>query len=259
VGAGGSTRATQRCEPVSPDVARFTVMAKKLAVDVWSDLVCPWCAIGKRRLEVALDRFGHPDAVSVRWHAFELDPGAQRQVSGDNAARLAQKYGKTRDEALAMIRHVEQTAAKDGLDLHLVTARSGNTFDGHRLLRLATDRGVQAAVKERFMRGYMTDGEAIGDHAALTRMAAEAGLDPVEAAQVLESDRYAKDVREDEAAARTMGVTGVPFFVLGGKYAVSGAQSPDVMLRALEQAWADHEEADETAEGAACDSEGCAQ
>jgi predicted DsbA family dithiol-disulfide isomerase len=233
-------------------------MTKNLAIDVWSDIVCPWCAIGKRRLEVALTRFGHAEAARVRWHAFELDPGAPRQASGDNATRLAEKYGKTREEAVAMMRHVEQTAAKDGLDLHLVTARSGNTFDGHRLLCLAADRGVQAAVKERFMRGYMTEGEPIGDRAALGRMAAEAGLDPTEVAEVLASDRYAKEVREDEAAARRMGVSGVPFFVLGGKYAVSGAQSPDVLLRALEQAWAGLEDAADAADGAACGPEGAA-
>ena len=154
------------------------------------------------------------------------------------------------------------TAAKDGLDFHLLHARSGNTFDGHRVLHLAAERGVQGAVKERFLRGYMTEGQAIGDHEVLVRLASEAGLDAEEVRAVLASDRYASDVREEEDAARSLGITGVPFFVLGGKYAVSGAQPAELLLRALEQAWASLPEAERGAEasadGAVCGPDGCA-
>lgn len=235
-------------------------MERKLTIDVWSDVVCPWCAIGKRRLDAALAKFPHRDSVRVAWRAFELDPSAPRLQEGDNAARLGRKYGRTRDQAEAMIRNVEQTAAQDGLEFDLLEARSGNTFDAHRLLKLAAERGVQGAVKERFFRGYMAEKEAIGDPDTLVRLASEAGLDAEEVRAVLASDRYAKEVREEEATARSLGINGVPFFVLGGRLAVSGAQPADVMLGALQQAWEALPAIDaaDVAEGATCGPEGCA-
>jgi predicted DsbA family dithiol-disulfide isomerase len=237
-------------------------MTKKLVLDVWSDIVCPWCAIGKHRLERALADFAHKDAVEVTWRSFELDPDAPPVREGDNATRLARKYGRTKEQALAMMRQVEETAAKEGLELHLVDARSGSTFDAHRVLHLAAERGIQGAVKDRFFRGALRDHEALGDHEVIARLAAEAGLDADEVRSVLAGDRYAREVREDEDAARALGVNGVPFFVLGGKYAVSGAQPADVMRRALEQAWESVEEegvGDAASEdGAACGSGGCA-
>jgi predicted DsbA family dithiol-disulfide isomerase len=237
-------------------------MKKTLKIDVWSDIVCPWCAVGKRRLEAALATFPHKDDVEVVWRAFELDPSAPAIQPGDNATRLGQKYGKSRAEAEAMMNQLAATAAKDGLEFHLTTAKSGNTFDGHRVLHLAAERGVQDAVKERFFRGYMTEGQAIGDHAVLTKLAVEAGLDGEEVRAVLASDRYAAEVREEEAAARAMGISGVPFFVFAEKYAVSGAQPAQVLLGALEQAWASLPDGVKTAEGASegavCGPEGCA-
>jgi predicted DsbA family dithiol-disulfide isomerase len=234
-------------------------MANKLPVDVWSDVVCPWCAIGKRRLEQALAQFPHRDDVDVVWHAFELDPRAPAVQSDDNASRLARKYGRTRDEALAMMRHVEEVAAKDGLELRLATARAGNTLDAHRVIHMAAERGLQGAVKERFLRGYMTENEAIGEREVLVKLAAEAGLDADEVRATLASDRFAAEVRDDENAARSLGINGVPFFVFGGKYAVSGAQPAHVMLGALDQAWAHVESEEGTAgQGEACGPDGCA-
>jgi predicted DsbA family dithiol-disulfide isomerase len=233
---------------------------QKLRIDVWSDVVCPWCAIGKRRLEMALAQFPHRADVEVAWHAFELDPSAPRVREGDHATRIAQKYGRTKAEAEAMIQRVSETAAKDGLDFQLARSRSGNTFDAHRLLRLAADRGLQGAVKERFFRGYMTEGEPIGEPQVLVRLAAEAGLDAEEAGDVLRTDRYAAEVREDEAAAATLGITGVPFFVFGGRFAVSGAQPPALLLRGIEQAWEANvtpSPSDDLDEGSACDRDGC--
>jgi predicted DsbA family dithiol-disulfide isomerase len=234
-------------------------MKKTLTIDVWSDIVCPWCAVGKRRLEAALARFPHRDDVTVIWRAFELDPSAPAIQDGDNATRLARKLGRTKAQVEGMMQQLAETAAKDGLDFRLLTARSGNTFDGHRVLHLAAERGVQNAVKERFFRGYMTEGEAIGDREVLVRLASEAGLDAEEVRAVLASDRYAAEVREEEETARALGITGVPFFVLGGKYAVSGAQPADAILHALEQAWASLPAGDPAAqEGAACEPDGCA-
>lgn len=234
-------------------------MKKTLRVDVWSDIVCPWCAIGKRRLEAALARFPYRDDVEVVWRAFELDPSAPTVRQGDNATRLAEKYGRTRAQAEAMIQSVTDTAAKDGLDFQLSRARSGNTFDGHRVLHLAAERGLQDAVKERLLRGYMSEGQAIGEHDVLVGLASEAGLDPQEVRAVLASDRYAREVREDEETAQRLGIHGVPFFVLAGKYAFSGAQPADVILRGLEQAWASLPEREEMAQvGAVCGPDGCA-
>lgn len=233
-------------------------MSKKLVVDVWSDLVCPWCAIGDRRLTAALAAFAHRDEVDVVWHAFELDPGGPSVALGDPVAHLARKYGRSLDEARSMIEHVIDVAAKDGLDLQLFRVRRGNTFDAHRVLQLAADRGAGEAVKTRFFRAYMSEGEAIGDREVLVRLASEAGLDAAEVREMLEGDRYAAAVREDEAMARSIGITGVPFFVFGRKLAVAGAQSSDVLGQALERSWATAS-VDEVsgAEGAACGSDGC--
>lgn len=231
---------------------------KKLHVDIWSDVVCPWCAIGKRRFDAALARFPHRDRVEVVWRAFELDPSAPAVQTDDNASRLARKYGRTREQAVAMMKQVAETAAGDGLAFDLVHARSGNTFDAHRVLHLAAERGVQGAVKERFLRGYMGEREAIGDHEVLVRLAAEAGLDAEEVRAVLASDRFAAEVREEESVARRLGIHGVPFFVLGGAIAVSGAQPAEVLLRALEQAWERAApEAGDARRGSACGPEGC--
>ena len=210
-----------------------------MKVEVWSDVVCPWCYIGKRRFESALARFPHRDEVEVRWRSFELDPTAPRSLAGDLGEHLAAKYGVPLAQARAMQEHMTQTAAGEGLDFRFASARSGNTFDAHRLLHLAADRGRQGAVKERLMRAYYTEGEPIGDPAALVRLAAEAGLDAEEARQVLEGDTYADDVRSDESLAAALGITGVPFFVVDGKYGVSGAQPATTLLQVLQTAWAE--------------------
>jgi predicted DsbA family dithiol-disulfide isomerase len=236
---------------------------EKLRVDVWSDIACPWCYVGKRRLEAALARFAHRDAVEVVWRAFELDPSAPRvrdAAAGSYAERISKKYGTGVAKAEAMIQQMTGVAAADGLTFRFDIVRPGNTFDAHRLLHLARDRGVQDAVKERLLRGYMSEGEAIGDRGALARLSREAGLGDDDVSTVLETDAYAREVREDEDEARELGIGGVPFFVLGGRYAVSGAQPAEVLLHALEEAWAHEAKARDLplAEGAACGPDGCA-
>jgi predicted DsbA family dithiol-disulfide isomerase len=206
-------------------------------VEIWSDVVCPWCYIGKRRFEGALARFGHRDEVEVHWHSFELDPGAPAVRTGDPAERLAAKYGMSRQQAEAAHTNITQVAAGEGLDFHLAISRPGNTFDAHRLLHLAADRGVQDQVKERLLAAYFVEGEAVGDRDTLVRVVADAGLDADEARAVLESGKYADDVRADEQRATSLGITGVPFFVVDGTYGVSGAQSVDLLLEVLDKAW----------------------
>jgi predicted DsbA family dithiol-disulfide isomerase len=206
-------------------------------VEIWSDVVCPWCYIGKRRFEEAASRFEHADDLEVVWRSFELDPHAPPERTGDAVAHLARKYGVTREKAQAMEDSVTRTAAKVGLEYHLDRARRGNTFDAHRLLHLAGDRGVQGELKERLLAAYFTDGEPIGDRATLARLAIEAGLDAVEVHDVLEGDAYSEAVRRDERLATGLGATGVPFFVFGRAAAVGGAHSPEILLEALGHAW----------------------
>lgn len=230
-----------------------------LTIDVWSDIACPWCYVGKRRLEAALARFAHRDEVSIRWHAFELDPSAPRvrDASESYAARLAEKYRMRVEDAQAMIDRMARTAAADGIEMRFDRVRAGNTFDAHRLLHLAAERGVQGELKERFLRAYFTEGEPIGDPEALVRLAADAGVDPDEAQAVLASDAHAAEVRADEARAASLGIHGVPFFVLGGRFAVEGAQPADTMLHVLERAWSEAPKPEPIVDGATCGPEGC--
>lgn len=249
---------------------------RSLRVDIWSDIACPWCWVGKRRLEQALERFAHADAVEVEWHAFELDPSAPRKRDDglSYAARLGKKYGTSTAQAELMIRRMVDTAAKDGITMRFDRAQPGNTFDAHRLLHLAGtkqkagtrqkagERGKQDAMKERLFKAYLEDGESIGDANTLAKLAGEVGLDVDEAASVLASDTYAKEVRADERQAASLGITGVPFFVFDRKYAVSGAQPAEALLEVLEKVWSDDEEAErETdaalSDGAACGPDGC--
>jgi predicted DsbA family dithiol-disulfide isomerase len=234
---------------------------KKLRIDVWSDIACPWCYVGKRRLEAALEKFPHRDEVEVVWRAFELDPSAPAERPGDvgYAERLAKKYGTSMKEAEGMLTRMTDVAAADGLDFHFEKIRPGNTFEAHRVLHLAADRGKQDAVKERYLRAYMTEGEPIGDRETLIRLAGDAGLDADEVRATLASDAYAREVRDDEDEARQLGINGVPFFVLASKLAVSGAQPAELLLRALTQAWKEVEARPEVfAEGAVCGPDGCA-
>jgi predicted DsbA family dithiol-disulfide isomerase len=209
-----------------------------MKVEIWSDVVCPWCYIGKRRFESALAGFEHRDQVQVVWRSFELDQTAPRVRDGDQAARLAAKYGMSRDEAVAAQARLTELAATEGLGFRFDIARSGNTFDAHRLLHLAAERGVQDQVKERLLAAYLVEGEAIGDPDTLVGLVAEAGIDAGEARTVVEGTAYADEVRADELEASAIGIGGVPFFVVDGKFAVSGAQPAEVLADVLRRAWA---------------------
>ena len=209
-----------------------------MKIEIWSDVVCPWCYIGKRRFEKALAQFPHRDAVTITWRSFELDPNAAQSSQDSLTELLAHKYGTTIEQAAKMNARVSALAAAEGLDYHLDQAKPSNTFDAHRLIHLAASKGVQGAVKERLMRAYFTDGLPIGDAETLARVVAEAGLDAGEARATLASDDFAEEVRADEERAEALGISGVPFFVIDGRYGVSGAQPPEVILNALQTAWA---------------------
>ena len=179
--------------------------------------------------------------MQVHWHSFELDPQAGPSSDTPSAERLAAKYGMPVEDARARHAQLEELAAAEGLEYHLDRTRGGNSLDVHRLHQLAIDRGLSDAVMERLMRAYFTDGEAIDDHEVLLRLVIEAGLDAGEAREVLASDRYTEEVRADEHTAARIGIRGVPFFVLGRRFGVSGAQTPDIMLEAFQKAWSETE------------------
>jgi predicted DsbA family dithiol-disulfide isomerase len=210
-----------------------------MKVEIFSDVVCPWCAVGKRRLEAALAQFEHADEVEVVWRAYELDPHAPARRQGDYADRLARKYGMSREQAVAANQRLTATAAADGLDFHFERAQPGNTFDAHRLLHYAREAGpgLQDALKERLLVAYFSEGAPIGEPETLVRLASEVGLDPQECAEVLGGSRYTEEVRADEAAAFELGVTGVPFFVVDGRFAIPGAQDATTILGVLRRAW----------------------
>jgi predicted DsbA family dithiol-disulfide isomerase len=205
-----------------------------MKVEVWSDIVCPWCYVGKRRLEAAVKRF-HAD-VEVEFKSFELDPSAPRVQEGTASEHLQAKYGWSDEQVKAMQARIKGIGESEGLDLKVEDTRRGNSFDAHRLLHLAKERGLQPELKERLMRAYFTESEPLGEREVLQRIAVEAGLDAGEVADVLAGERYADAVRTDERLAGQIGINGVPFFVIDGRYAVSGAQPADLLLHALETA-----------------------
>jgi predicted DsbA family dithiol-disulfide isomerase len=208
-----------------------------MQLEVWSDIACPWCYLGKRRLEAALAAFEHRDEVRVTWRSFELDPSAPAEGPRDRDAHLAAKYGMPIEQARAMHERMTALGADDGVEFRFDRARLANSFDAHRILHLAAAHDRQAEMKERLMRAHFTDGELIGDHATLVRLAAEAGLPEDEAREALAGDRFAAEVREDEATAARLGIRGVPFFVVDRAFAVSGAQPPEVLGELLRRGW----------------------
>lgn len=216
--------------PSSPD---------KLRVDIWSDIACPWCYVGKRRFEAALSDFPYRNRVEVVWHSFELDPSVPAQPGQSMQEILARKYGRSETQAQEMLDSMTRTAAGEGLEYHFERLQPTNTFQAHQVIHLAAEKGLGDAMKERLLQAFFVEGEFLGDREALVRLGTEVGLKAEEVRAALESGQYAQAVRQDEAQAHALGINGVPFFVLGGKYGVSGAQSPEVLRGALEQVWAE--------------------
>ncbi len=207
-----------------------------MQVEIWSDIICPWCYIGKRRFEQALAGFAHKDKVNVIWRSFELDPDAPSQREGTLSEYLAKKYRVSLEEAAAMNERVTSVARESGLEYRLSSARPGNTFDAHRLLHLAASRQLGERAAERLMHGYFSESLPVGDRAALARLAPEFGIAEGEALAMFKSGAYSNEVRADEARAAKFGITVVPFFVFDEKSGISGAQPVEVFAEALQQA-----------------------
>lgn len=205
-----------------------------MVVEVWSDIICPFCWIGKRQFERALEAFPHKDQVEVRHRAFRLSPDQPVVPTG---VMLQQKYGLTAEQAVNNQRRVEGMAASVGLEYHLDNTLSGDSLKAHRLIRYAGDKG--AVLLERLYRAYFTEGLSVFDDEVLVRLAVEAGLEAEAVRAFLAGTELMSEVEDDQRGANLAGARGVPHFVFGGRYAVSGAQPPEVFTQALEAAWKD--------------------
>jgi predicted DsbA family dithiol-disulfide isomerase len=186
---------------------------------------------------MALAKFPHWESVHVVWRSFELDPNSPRPLPGTLEEMLAKKYGVSPQEAAAMNTRVTAVAKEVGLEYRLADAHPGNTFDAHRLLHFAASRQLDDGASERLMHAYFSESLAVGDHAALARLAPEFGISENEALEMLKGDAYSREVRADEERAAHLGITGVPFFLIDENIGISGAQPVEVFTKALQQAW----------------------
>ena len=228
-----------------------------MRVDIWSDVVCPFCYIGKKRLEAAAKQAGVE--LEVHWHSYELDPEAPTRQEVSNSERLAQKYGRTVADVEDMQRNIAAMAAEEGIQFNWENANSGNTFNAHRIIHLAQSKGLGSEAKEAFFYSYMTQGLPIGERETIEDVAARIGLNPVEVEDVLDSEEYADFVKFDEEVAHDqLKVTGVPFFVFDQRIALAGAQPREVFLQVFEKALAAPEQTPIAAEdAAACKDDAC--
>jgi predicted DsbA family dithiol-disulfide isomerase len=233
-----------------------------MRIEIWSDVVCPWCYIGKRRLETALAGFEHRDDVEVVYRSFELDPSSPRVPTQTVAEHLGAKYGGGAAGGQQMVDRVEAVAAEEGLLFRLGEAQRANTVDAHRLLHLALDSGgpaLQGALKEELLAAYFLRAENVADHDVLRRTAEKAGLDLQRVEEVLAGQSYADAVEADVREAAALGAQGVPFFVVDRAYGVSGAQPAEVFTQVLERAWAaSHPALDLVGGQDVCGPDGCA-
>jgi predicted DsbA family dithiol-disulfide isomerase len=230
-----------------------------MRIEIWSDVVCPWCYIGKRRLEDALAAFPHRDEVEVVYRSFELDPSAPQVATETTVEALARKWGTDVGGARQAMARGDAVAEEVGLHFRHHDAPRARTVDAHRLLHLALDAGLQAELKESLLAAYFTRGESMGDHDVLRKAAADVGLDPARVDEVLAGDEYADAVLADVDRARAYGATGVPFYVVDEKYGISGAQATEVFTNVLERAWDEsHPQLDLVGGADACGPDGCA-
>ncbi len=208
-----------------------------MQVEIWADVVCPFCYMGKRKFEMALDNFTRRGDVEVLWHSFQLDPSAKKLDGKDIHDYLAAKYGRDRQWAVESNSNIAARAREVGLEYNFDKVIPTNTFHAHRLIHFASSRGLQDSAEERLFAAYFTEGEDIGDIEVLGRLGTEIGLDSAELSQMLSSNDYADLVKGDIEEAESLGISSVPFFVFNRKYAISGAQPTHLFLETLQQAW----------------------
>lgn len=209
----------------------------KMKIEIWSDVVCPWCYIGKRRLEEALEQFANKEYLEIEWKSYQLDPEMETDTSLNIHQYLADKKGMTLDQAKAMGNHVAEVAKSVGLTYHFEKTIPVNTINAHRLIHFAHSENKQGEMKERLLKAYFMEGQNLDDFAVLTQLASEVGLDETETKDMLETGLYMNEVNRDIMEGRQLGLRGVPFFVFDRKYGISGAQETSVFTNTLNTAF----------------------
>ena len=237
-------------------------MENKLKIQIWSDIMCPFCYIGKRRIEEALGQFEHKEAVAIEWKSFELDASFIPSPDDNLIEHLAEKYRKDTDWAQTMVDNMTQNAKLAGLDFHFEKAVLANSHNAHRLLHLAKKNNLANELKELLFKAYLTDGKDLNSLNTLSELGIAVGLQADAVAQVLYSNNYSEDVKQDIQEANAVGVQGVPFFVFDNKYAISGAQPTTAFLQTLEKVWQEGQfdskvQLFKTATDNSCDINGC--
>ncbi len=238
------------------------IMSDKLKIQIWSDIMCPFCYIGKRRIEGALANFEHSNNVEIEWKSFQLDPNFQSTSNDNMVEHLAAKYGKDASWAQGMLDNMTQNAKDSGLDFHFEKSILANSHNAHRLLHLAKKHQLGNELKEQLLKAYLTDGKNVNDLETLSTLGQLVGLDKNAVEEALHSDAFSNEVKQDIAMAQQIGVQGVPFFVFDNKYAVSGAQTEEIFLDTLKKAWDEgsfvpHVTLINTRDGANCGIDGC--
>ncbi len=208
-----------------------------MKIEIWSDVVCPFCYIGKRRLEMALEQFGHKDEVKISFRSFQLDPYAKKNTGMDIHQILSAKHDIPYEKAKQLNDQLAQQAKEIGLDYHFDTLIPTNSYDALRLSYYAEEKGKMKEMMERLMKAYLIDSLDIGEHTTLAKLAGEVGLNAKETLDVLASDRYSENIARDKAEGSKIGIQGVPFFIINDKYTISGAQPSEVFLELLQKAW----------------------
>lgn len=227
-----------------------------MTIDIWSDVACPYCYIGKRHLEAALARFPKSETVTINWRSFELDPNAPVKSPGDLYDVLSHKYRMPRSQAQQMTQSVENMGRAVGIDFDFAKAVPVNTLAAHRLMHLAAEHGLQSPANEQIFAAYFSEGKDLSDLPTLIALGEAIGLDAVLVESTLQSDAFIEDVRNDEEQAYELGVQGVPFFVFDQKYALRGAQPVEAFVQTLEAVW-EKTQAVVVEDGEACDVDGC--
>lgn len=250
---GAFTEVMAQRKPLIP--LTTTKNKKLMKVEIWSDVMCPFCYIGKRKFEAALAKFEHKDQVEVIWKSFQLQPDLKTDPSKNTLEHLAQSKGWTMEYTKQVTANVVAMAKEVGLAYDFDKAVVANSFDAHRLSHYAKSKGKGDAMEEQLFKAYFIDGKNTADHQTLTSLATAIGLDSTEVMNVLTTDAFAKDVRQDIYESQQVGVTGVPFFAVNNKYAISGAQSSETFLGALQKAWSEIPET-EKVKGAVCTPDG---
>lgn len=233
-----------------------------MKVDIWSDVRCPFCYIGKRKFEMGLEKFSNKNNIEVEWHSFELDPTLVTRTDVNTIDHISEVKGISRKQGEEMHEYVSNVAKEVGLDFNFDKTVVANSFNAHRLIQLAKVKGVANEVEEALFKAHFTEGKNIDDAETLMNIGVSAGIERDELKNTIDSEEFSKQVRQDEQQAQLYGINGVPFFVLNNKYGVSGAQSPETFSQALTQVWEDFEKEKKPliiTEGESCTTDGNCQ